>query len=415
MPSPERSPEVSIAQTAKIETIPHHAWLIEKGLAGAPVPELFEAFCERLVGAGLPLARGYLSAAALHPLLWASGYRWHRGSGLEAVDIRFGFEREPAWLSSPFRHMIETRARRLRRRLAGTDARLDFPALVELRDAGLTDWLALFYSFGWPITRGLVTELGVIFSWATDHPGGWAEQESAAIEELSGTLALAARAASTHDATRTLLSTYLGRDAADRVIVGQIRRGSVERQAAVILSADLRGFTDFADAAPSEEVTRRLNDVFDCIGGPIVAAGGEILKFLGDGLLAVFLPGPGRGMATVATAALGAAQDILAATGRLNAAEEAAGRPALLLDIALHASLVTYGNVGTAERLDFTVIGPAVNEVSRLEGLCKTLGRQLLVSDAVVAAAPDLRARLRSLGHHRLRGVREAREVFTDA
>jgi adenylate cyclase len=345
-------------------------------------------------------------------LVWATGFRWRRGAGLEPVEIPYGYEREPAWLSSPFRHMVETKTRRLRRRLAGVDALLDFPALVELRDAGLTDWLALFYSFGWPIKHGQVTELGVIFSWATDRAGGWPEGGLAAVEELSGTLALAARASSAHDMTRALLATYLGRDAADRVIVGQIRRGSVERSAAIILYADLRGFTDFADAAPPEEVTRRLNGAFDCLGGPLAAAGGEILKFMGDGLLAVFLAGPEGDMAAVAPAALDAAREALAGIDRLNAAEQAAGNPALALDIALHAGEVTYGNVGTADRLDFTVIGPAVNEVSRLEGLCEALDRPLLVSDAVVAAAPALRPRLRSLGHHRLRGVRAPREVF---
>ena len=392
---------------------PQHAWLIEQGLTGTAVPELLDAFCRRLNTAGLPLARGYLSAAALHPLMWATGFRWHADGTVEAVGIAHGFETDAAWLASPFRHMVESGIRRLHRRLAGADALLDFPVLAELRDAGLTEWLALFYSFGWPLKHGQVAELGVIFSWATNRPGGWTAGELAALEELSGTLALAVRASSTFEATRALLATYLGGDAADRVLVGQIRRGSVERRTAVILNADLRGFTDFADAAAPEEVTRRLNGVFDCVGQPVQVAGGEILKFLGDGLLALFLP-PGEGeLASVAAAALGAAQEILGRMEALNAAERAAGHPALVLDLALHAGEVTYGNVGTADRLDFTVIGPVVNEVSRLEGLCKQLDRQLLVSDSFLRAAPALRPQLRSLGLHRLRGVREAREVYT--
>jgi adenylate cyclase len=149
------------------------------------------------------------------------------------------------------------------------------------------------------------------------------------------------------------------------------------------------------------------------MGEAVAAGGGEILKFLGDGILAVFLPRVGADMAAVAAATLAAAQDMLARVDRLNEAEVAAGRPALAVDIALHEGDVTYGNVGTADRLDFTVIGPAVNEATRLEGLCKELGRHLLVSDAVLRAAPALRPRLRSLGRHRLRGVREPREVFT--
>jgi adenylate cyclase len=143
------------------------------------------------------------------------------------------------------------------------------------------------------------------------------------------------------------------------------------------------------------------------------AAGGEIVKFLGDGILAGFLPPADSDRPAVAAAALAAAQDILARVDRLNAAEAAAGHPALALDIALHEGEVTYGNVGTGERLDFTAIGPVINEATRLEALCKEVGRNLLVSDSFVRAAPALRAQLQSLGHHRLRGVREPREVFT--
>lgn len=388
------------------------AWLVEQGLAGTAVPALLDGFCRRLVAAGVPLARGYISAAALHPLLWASGFLWRWPGTVEPVEIRFGFEREEAWLTSPLRYMMRTETRRMHRRL-DADAAREFPVFGELAAMGLTDWFALFHSFGWPITHGQVAELGVMFSWTTDRAAGWREADIAVLEALSGTLALAARASGTHDAMLTLLQTYLGRDAADRVTLGQIRRGSVERSAAIILNADLRGFTSFAEAASPEEVTRRLNGFFDCVGEPVTASGGQILKFLGDGLLVVFLAQDGRDMAGVAAAALEAAEAVLAAVGRLNEAEQAAGNPALLADLALHAGEVTYGNVGTADRLDFTVIGPAVNEVSRLEGLCKGLGRHLLVSDAFVRAAPALRPALTSLGHYRLRGVREPREVFT--
>ena len=199
---------------------------------------------------------------------------------------------------------------------------------------------------------------------------------------------------------------------------------------AFILYADLRGLTDFADATPPEEVTRRLNAYFDCLKEPIAKARGEILKFMGDGVLALFLTGEGgsgggggdddggsgearRGRAAIAAAALDAAEEILARAATLDEAEAAASHPPLGLDIALHEGEVTYGNVGTEDRLDFTVIGPAVNEASRLEGLCKELGLALLVSDSFAEASPGVRARLRSVGRHRLRGVREEREVFT--
>jgi adenylate cyclase len=394
------------------DPLPLHRWLVDSGLVDMAMAELFDGFCTRLVALGVPLARGYLSFATLHPLQWAVGIVWEDGRVVDAVDIAHGYETAPAWQVSPFRHMLETRTWQLRRRLTGDDAVLDFPVLQEFRDAGLTDWFAQFQRFGWALAHNQVDELGVIFSWATARADGWSAADIAVIEELSPTLGLAVKAGSGHDTVRDLLSTYLGHDAAARVIAGQVRRGSVERRGAIILYADLRGFTDFADAAPPEEVVRRLNSCFDCMGEPVKAAGGEILKFLGDGLLAIFLPDAGRDMGIVAAAALQAAQEILAGIAQLNDAERAARNPPLALDIALHAGEVTYGNVGTADRLDFTVIGPAVNEVSRLEGLCKEVGRHLLISDAVVRAAPALAQRLCPLGHRRLRGVSEAREVY---
>ena len=143
------------------------------------------------------------------------------------------------------------------------------------------------------------------------------------------------------------------------------------------------------------------------------AAGGEILKFLGDGVLAVFLPPDGTNVAVVTPAALAAARETLARVEALNATEKAAGNPALSLNIALHAGEVTYGNIGTADRLDFTVIGPAVNEAARLEGLCKVLGKLILISKSFVQAAQGVQEQLSSVGRHQLRGVREAEEVYT--
>ena len=175
----------------------------------------------------------------------------------------------------------------------------------------------------------------------------------------------------------------------------------------------MRGFTNFTEETAPEEVTRRLNGIFDCLGDPVRAAGGEILKFLGDGVLAVFLPPDGASVAAVTPATLAAARETLARVEALNATETAAGNPALSLNIALHAGEVTYGNIGTADRLDFTAIGPAVNEAARLQGLCKDVGTAILTSKSFVEAAQGVQEQLLSMGRHALRGVREAQEVFT--
>jgi adenylate cyclase len=389
-----------------------HAWLVETGLAGTAARALFDGFCAHLVAAGVPLARAFFSTTALHPQRRASSVLWQAGQ--PATDLVFAWSdmQTATWRESPFAHMLERRAPRLRRRLVGPDAVVDFPVLSELRDAGLTDWFALVYGFGWAGGRPTDDALGVVLSYATARPAGFEAADLDALEEVSRTLALAAKASGTLDTARDVLATYLGSDPAARVIAGHVQRGAVGRMAAFILYADLRGFTDFTEVTPPEEVARRLNAYFDCAGAAIAARGGEILKFLGDGVLAVFLPAPGRDPASVGAASLAAARELLARVADLNRAETAAGNPALEVDVALHTGEITYGNVGTAERLDFTVIGPAVNEAARLEALCGALGRHLLVSDAVVRAAPAMAASLRSLGRHALRGVREPREVF---
>ena len=399
------------------DLIPLHAWLIEAGTNDVAAELLFDGFCGRLVAAGVPIARGFLSIAGLHPLRRAYSLTWHDGRIVEATDFGHATMATPVWHHSPFRHMLETKTRRLHRRLVGDDSVLDFPVLRELRDAGMSEWLALIYGFGWSAAPETTNQFGVVLSWATSKPvgrgNGWSALELAAIEELSGTLSLAIKGNAAPAAARDLLAAYLGGDAADRVSAGQVQRGAVSRLAAAILFADVRGFTNFAEKTAPEEVTRRLNGIFDCVGDPVRAAGGEILKFLGDGVLAVFLPPDGTNVALVTPATLAAARETLARVEALNAIETAAGNPALILNIALHAGEVTYGNIGTADRLDFTVIGPAVNEAARLEGLCKVLGRPILISESFVQAAQGVRGQLLSVGRHALRGVREAREVFT--
>ena len=399
------------------DLIPLHAWLIEAGTNDVAAELLFDGFCGRLVAAGVPIARGFLSIAGLHPLRRAYSLTWHDGRIVEATDFGHATMATPVWHNSPFRHMLETKTRRLHRRLVGDDPVLDFEVLREFRDAGMSEWLALIYGFGWSAAPETTNQFGIVLSWATSKAvgrgNGWSALELAAIEELSGTLALAIKGNIAPAAAHDLLAAYLGSDAADRVSAGQVQRGSVSRIAAAILCGDVRGFTNFAEETAPEEVTRRLNGIFDCVGDPVRAAGGEILKFLGDGVLVVFLPPDGANVAVVTPAALAAAREILGRAEALNATETAAGNPALILNIALHAGEVTYGNIGTADRLDFTVIGPAVNEAARLEGLCKELGTPILISKSFMEAAQGVRDQLLSVGRHPLRGVREPQDVFT--
>jgi adenylate cyclase len=211
--------------------------------------------------------------------------------------------------------------------------------------------------------------------------------------------------------SRDLTAAYIGGDAAHRVLNGVIQRGQAERIEAVILYADLRGFTALADRLEIEPLIETLNAYFDCLGPAIEAGGGQVLKFLGDGLLASFQLDGQRAGREVGTAALKAAKAALDAVAALNAERAATGLPVLVLDIALHEGLVMYGNVGTGARLDFTLIGPTVNEAARLENLCGALDCNLVASENFVRLAGSGTG-LVSLGQHTLRGVAEIREVF---
>src|SRR5262245_62092940 len=310
------------------DLIPLHAWLIESGTNDVAAEPLFDGFCGRLVAAGVPIARGFLSIAGLHPLRRAYSLTWNEGRIVEATDFDHAIMATPLWQTSPFRHMLETKTRRLHRRLVGDDAVLDFPVLREFRDAGMSEWLALMYGFSWSVALPDTNPFGVVLSWTTStavgRGNGWTAPELAAIEELSGTLALAIKGNTAPAAAHDLLAAYLGGDAADRVSSGQVQRGSVSRIAAAGLCARVRGFSSFAEETVPEEVTRRLNGIYDCLGDPVRAAGGEILKFLGDGVLAVFLPPDVPNVAVVTPAALAAARETLARVEALQVTEKEA-------------------------------------------------------------------------------------------
>ena len=246
---------------------------------------------------------------------------------------------------------------------------------------------------------------------ATDRPGGFSDAEIDAVGLLLPALSVVAyRIGLLRVATETL-SAYLGPHSAARVLQGMIRRGDTQVISAALLLADLRGFTALFDRAPATDVVGWLNQHLECIGDAVTERGGEVLKFLGDGLLAVFAAA--RGGADHACAeAVSAALDARSRNAALNARRAAEGGPALDLTIALHFGDVVYGNIGTARRLDFTVIGPAVNEVSRMEALGKALGHELLLSESI---ARRCGRPVRSLGPHALRGVAGMREMYVVA
>jgi adenylate cyclase len=278
---------------------------------------------------------------------------------------------------------------------------LPFPICDDLRAQGGTDYFAQ----GLPGSTGEISYI----SWATRHPTGFSDDAVAALTALSPYLARRIELASAYHGTRALLEVYLGRNAGQRVVEGGFQRGSGELIDAAIWFCDLRGFTALSDERSPQDVVKTLDEYFDCVAGAVMAAGGEILKFIGDATLAIF---PAAADAPSACRrALAAAEHALAALERVNVERVARGEPPLAIGVALHLGQVMYGNIGAKDRLDFTVISSAVNEACRLEALCKALETPLALSQAFVEAArPD---GLVDLGHHALKGVRAPLRVFT--
>jgi adenylate cyclase len=378
-------------------------WVLGDGRTTVRGPALFDELCWRMVGQGIPLWRATFGTPTLHPQFLGYTYRWWRDRGItEEYHVRRGITETQDYRESPIRVVME-RGEIVRYRLArpeAVDAIASYPLLGNLRDAGATDYLAT------PLTsfngRFQTT------TWTTDRTGGFTDANIAEIERLMPALAAVADARVTQRIAGTLLDIYLGRSIGPRVLEGQIRRGYGERIRAVLMATDLRGFTALSDRLPGEELIELLDDYFEAVTQPVQSEGGEVLKFIGDGVLAIFAVGA-RSETEATGAALDAAQASLQRLDVLNRNRTAARRAPLKVGIGMHLGEVFYGNVGATDRLDFTVIGPAVNLTSRLEGLTKRLDRPIVVSDDFARACDRP---LASLGFHPVRGLSEPTEVF---
>lgn len=388
-------------------------WVTAAGLAGASEPDLLHGFCERVAAAGLPLARALVLVDTLHPVHEGRAFHWRRDPSDERLVVEYGrtsegSEHAASWRRSPFYHLLETGGSALRRSLARGDP-ADFPRIEESRTRGETDYLALVHRFA---ADGVIGEMDCIYSaWATDAPSGFADDEVEALTRLVPALALAVKCASLARIAGTLVETYLGRDAGRRVLSGRIARGVTDRIGAVLWFSDLRGFTRIADTAAPEQVIPLLNDYAEAVIGAVHEAGGDALKLIGDGTLAIFTADDPARACRKALAAEVLMRERVAA---LNARRAAAGLPVTDVYLGLHIGEVYYGNIGSPDRLDFTVVGPAVNEVSRVAAMCRAAERDVLLSAAFAAAAcEEDRAGFVSVGRYALRGVAQAQELFT--
>ncbi len=374
-------------------------WLLEHGRSIEQIAAFVDELCWRTVAAGPPLWRVTLHTATLHPQIRGLGCRWWRDRGVtEELTIALGAEESSEFLTSPIRDSV-LGGEVARFRLAAGQGH-GYPLLERLRKAGATDYLVL------PLFRLL--DRHPVTSWATDAPGGFTDDHVARLSALVAPLGAVIEARLRRRIARDLLDTYLGRQAGSRVLAGQIRRGRGERVRAVIMASDLRNSTMLSDHLPAEEMIELLDIYFERVAEPVQAHGGDVLKFLGDGVLAIF-PVDELGEAAAAAAALQAAAETLAGLAVPCCALDQLERAPLRAGIGLHLGDVFYGNVGAPSRLDFTVIGPAVNLAFRIESMTKALGQPLLASQAFAHAAPTP---LISLGAYPLRGIAEPEELF---
>jgi adenylate cyclase len=353
---PEISLTIALPQTATID------WLLRSAAGVASPAVMLGELCDRAIKEGVPIAAALLSVASLDPLVARSRMRWRRSDGRVAEEIQF---HGMAAVADPPSNSVS-----LKFTLAGTQHQIE---------------------------------------WMAEGAGGFDEQTRAYLEAIALAMGAPLQAVVERGIARSLLQAYLGRRSAERVLSGTIRRGTGEVIDAAVWISDLRDFTQLSENFDSAQVITALNDCCARLVGAIQPFGGEVLKFIGDGLLAIFPVAP-KGESAACAAALAAVRAAREGMARLDRERISANLPALPFGVGLHLGPVVYGNIGAPDRLDFTAIGTAVNVASRIEGLCRTLACPVLISEAV---ALRCEASLAPVGSHSIRGSATPVALFT--
>lgn len=380
-------------------------WILRQATAGDDLGPLMSELCRRLCADGVPLWRANLGMPTIDPTFRGVAVNWWRDRPAEVTLMRHGAAGAANFERSPVAY-LQTRGLTEHRWRLESEPEPDLPeTLQEMRLQGATDYRLHLTGFS-----GEIAIRGVAISFATDRPGGFEKSELAFLARMVPALGLASYRFAIARLAREMLSIYLGPRTGRRVLSGDIRRGEGQTIEAAILFADLRGFTAMTEREDDFAVVGWVDEHLEAVVDPVADRGGEILKFLGDGVLAVFPAGEGEALpGDACDRALAAAEDALARTAALNRRRAASGAPMLALDVVLHYGNVVYGNVGAPRRLDFTVIGRAVNEASRMEALCDTLQRHLLASSTFAGHCSRV---MTSLGSFALRGIEGLRDIY---
>jgi adenylate cyclase len=366
------------------------AWLIGPARLSGDALTVTSGFAEQLIAMGVPLHRLRIAMRVDNPLLTAWGIIWAPETAAELFTIRQALRESPTYFGSPSQHVMET-GTWFRRRLDQLE-RDDHTVLHELASAGFTDYVAIPVTFG----NGIIQPA----MFATRHDSGFAESHLALIQDLSVPLSAALEAIAMRRSTASLLATFLGDGPAGRVLAGAIHRGDIVETEAAILLTDMRGFTPLSLTSSPSHLLATLGRYFEAVADAVRAEGGDVLKFLGDGVLSIFqVTDDGR---TTACAAA------VRAVSRVIASARAEDLPPFVA--ALHVGPVLYGNIGSPTRLDFTVVGTAVNIVSRLEGIAKASGEPVVCSGTFASAVPATLTQ--TMGRFAIKGLEGEHEVF---
>jgi adenylate cyclase len=384
------------------------AWITEAGLAGLSEAATLTGFCERALALGLPLTRANVVIDTLHPIYEGRAFTWKRDRK-KTVLTEFGRsdDQSDLWERSPF-YRLELAGESLLRRRLSAETEAEFAIFSDLRAEGMTDYLAITNRFA---AEGIIGEMDCVYSsWATDAPQGFRDSDVDDLCRLMPLVALTLKSASLTRIAGTLVETYLGRDAGRKVLGGRIGRGVADRIEAVLWFSDLRNYTRISDSADPGQIIPLLNEYAGAILSAIHEHEGDVLKLIGDGTLAIFTAAD---RASACHAALTAALEARRAVALVNERRIAASLPTTDMYLGLHVGEVFYGNIGSEERLDFTVVGPAVNEVSRIASMCRSLDQPVLTSSAFAVAIGEPKRLLVSVGRYALRGVERPQSLFT--
>ncbi|MCQ0987046.1 adenylate/guanylate cyclase domain-containing protein [Jiella marina] len=386
-------------------------WLLTEAMGKPRLDDLFYKLCVRLTGIGLPVARARLNWPTLHPLFRAEMISWHRGERRARLDhFHHQDANTDAWQKSPLRYMVDEALPIFRRRLAGPEKLTDFAILEELADEGYTDYVAFLSGYEQPGLFLNSRHAGIIVIWTSDRPTGFTDEDIDILEQIQRSLALVCKSVIQAEITTNIVETYLGRQAGRSVLEGNIRLGDGAKTRALVWYSDLRDSTHLTGSLSSDDYLALLNDYFECAARPAIRVGGEVLAFIGDAVLVIFpLEEKPEGECLTACV-LDAVAESFRMRDQVNARRREAGLDTINFGIGLNVGEVVFGNIGVPERLAFTVIGPTVTEVARIEKLTKTLDTNVLATDHVARLMPG---RWASVGAHRLDGVEEPKELFT--